>query len=65
MPGSRLKLEHVEDEALLNGLPQSVDVERTETLLHLQVGHAEKLQRLALRRRGEGVGFTLALPASR
>ena len=49
--------EHVEDEALLDGLTHRIDVERA--VPHLAVGlgegHAEGLQRLVLGRGGEGV----------
>ncbi len=65
LPGGRLKLEHVEDEALFDSLPHRVFAERAETLFHLRVRRAEKLQRLVLRRRGEGVGFIPASLASR
>ena len=53
-PVGRVVLEHVEDEALLNGLLHRVQVERDLVDLVPGLRSPEQLQRLALRGRGEG-----------
>ena len=59
----RVVREHVEDEALLDGLPHAVDVERLG--LAARARAAEQLQRLALGRGGEGEEAQVRLPPAR